>query len=137
MLTIGQLSDAAGVPTSTVRYYERRGLVRPVQRSRANYRLYSADQVQRLRFIRAAQASGFQLDDVRELLRPAPCSRVQDLIERRLRRVDEQIRELRHVRRVLHESFAECREHEPSGRCAVIDGLSVRTRRSGNSVRCP
>lgn len=126
-LTIGRLAEAAGVLTSTVRYYERQGLLKPLRRSRANCRLYSAEEVHRLRFIRAAQASGFELDDVHELLRPAACGRVQQLIARRLEKVEVRMRELRHVRRVLRESFAECREREPTGRCAVIDGLSAGT----------
>lgn len=127
LLTIGQLARAAGVPVSTVRYYERQRLLKPTRRSRSNYRQYSAEQVGRLRFIRAAQASGFGLDDVRELLRPSPCGRVQELIERRLQKVDARMQELRRVRRVLRESLRECREHEPTGRCAVVDGLSIRS----------
>ena len=55
-LTIGEFADAAGVPTSTIRYYERARLLKPSSRSASNYRLYSADDLERLRFIRAAQA---------------------------------------------------------------------------------
>ena len=123
-LTIGQVADAAGVPSSTVRYYERVGLVRPSSRSASNYRLYSTADAERLRFIKAAQATGFTLDDVIELLRPAPCGRVQDVIEERLETVDRRMRELRRVRRVLQAALAKCQEHEEHGRCAVIDELS-------------
>ena len=63
-LTIGVLATAAGVPTSTVHYYQREGLLRPSARSISNSRLYSAEDLQRLRFIRAAQAAGFTLHDV-------------------------------------------------------------------------
>ncbi len=127
-LTIGALAGAAGVPTSTVRYYERAGLLKPSGRSASNYRLYSADDVHRLRFIRAAQATGFALDDVIELLRPAPCGRVQQLIEERLGRVAARMKDLRHVQKVLAASLELCRSHERSGRCEVIDSLSVRAR---------
>ena len=58
MFTIGELARAAGVPTSTVRYYEREGIVRPAGRSGSNYRLYSQQEIERLRFIRAAQGTG-------------------------------------------------------------------------------
>lgn len=128
LLTIGQLADAAGVPTSTVRYYERENLLRPAGRSASNYRLYSRADVDRLRFIRAAQATGFTLQDVVELLHPAPCGRVQGLIERRLETVSERMRELRHVQGVLRRSLAECQQHGRSGRCRVIDELSARAR---------
>ncbi len=128
MFTIGDLAKAAGVPTSTVRYYEREGILRPAGRSGSNYRLYSQDDVERLRFIRAAQATGFTLRDVTELLRPAPCGKVQGLIERRLETVTDRMRELRHVQRVLRRSLEECHRHERSGRCRVIDDLSARAK---------
>ena len=66
--TIGQLARAATVPTSTVRFYERRGLLKPDARTSSNYRMYSARAAERLKFIRAAQATGFSLKDVREML---------------------------------------------------------------------
>lgn len=123
-LTIGQLAKAAGVPTSTVRYYEREGLLEPSARSPSNYRLYAPQDLERLRFIRAAQATGFTLGDVKALLRPAPCARVQSMIEHRLDEVARRLAELRHLRRVLERSLERCREHAPSGRCKVVDDLS-------------
>ena len=55
-LTIGEVARAAGVATTTLRYYEREGLLAPTERSRAGYRLYDDGAVERLAFIRAAQA---------------------------------------------------------------------------------
>ena len=128
-LTIGQLAEAAGVPTSTVRYYERANLLEPSGRSPSNYRLYSPSDLERLRFIRAAQATGFTLDDVTKLLRPAPCGSVQHLIEDRLEEVGERMRELRHVQNVLRGALAECQGHAATGRCKVVDDLSARAKR--------
>ncbi len=119
-LTIGELAKAADVPTSTVRYYERAGILRPSGRSAGNYRVYSQSELERLRFIRAAQATGFTLEDVKALLRPAACGKVQGLIEERLADVAE--------RRVLRASLTECREHEESGRCRVVDELTARSK---------
>ena len=127
-LTIGELAAAAGVPTSTVRYYERERLLRPSARSASNYRLYSEADLERLRFIRAAQATGFTLADITKLLRPAPCGRVQELIEERLQHVAERMKELRHVQRVLRTSLGTCREHEASGRCRVVEELTAGAR---------
>lgn len=129
-LTIGELAEAAGVPTSTVRYYERAGLLKPSARSPSNYRLYSESDLERLRFIRAAQATGFTLDDVTKLLRPAPCSTVQHLIEDRLDEVAARMKELRHVQKVLRAALAECRGHASTGRCKVVDDLSAKARRA-------
>jgi MerR family mercuric resistance operon transcriptional regulator len=130
LFTIGDLAKAADVPTSTVRYYERKGIVRPRTRSASNYRLYSAEDLNRLRFIRAAQATGFTLGDITKLLRPTSCTRVQDLIEQRLATVSARMKELRHVKRVLTASLEECRRHEASGRCKVIADLSSTESRS-------
>jgi MerR family mercuric resistance operon transcriptional regulator len=127
--TIGEMARAADVPTSTVRYYERAGLLRPSARSASNYRLYSDENLHRLRFIRAAQASGFTLDDIELLLRASPCQKVQQVIEDRLEHVDARMKELRHVRRVLQRSLEQCRKHARSGRCQVVDELSARARR--------
>lgn len=121
--TIGALAKAGGVPTSTLRYYERAGLLRPSARTASNYRMYTQADLEKLRFIRAAQATGFTLDDVSQLLRPAPCAKVQHVIEERLELVTERMKELRHVQKVLRGSLKACRAHEVSGRCKVVDRL--------------
>ena len=127
-LKIGEVATAAGVPASTVRYYERTGLVRRPPRSASNYRLYREEDVVRVRFIKAAQATGFTLDDVAELLKPSPCSKVRGRIEERLREVSARMKDLRHVQRVLKRALITCQEHEPTGRCGVIDTLSASAR---------
>jgi len=123
-LTIGRLARTAGVSTSAVRYYERAGLITPAGRTAANYRYYETDALERLRFIRAAQASGFRLQDVTKLLRPASCGKGQGLIEERLDDVGQRMKELRRVQRVLRNSLKTCKEHEASGRCRVVENLS-------------
>lgn len=125
---IGELAKAVDVPTSTVRFYEREGLLSPSARSASNYRLYTEADLERLRFIRAAQATGFTLRDVKALLRPAACGRVQSLIEHRLDEVARRMAELRHVKRVLERSLRTCQEHAPSGRCKVVEDLSSAAR---------
>lgn len=128
--TIGELALAAEVPTSTVRYYERCGLLRAAARSGSgSYRVYGERELERLRFIRAAQRSGFVLDDVATLLElrngtADPCSEVQELIATRLSDVARRLRDLQAIERVLEESLAMCRRHERKGRCEVIGALS-------------
>ena len=67
-LTIGEVAEQAKVHIETLRYYERRGLVATPLRSRANYRLYPEETMRRIRFIKRAQALGFSLTDIKELL---------------------------------------------------------------------
>ena len=128
--TIGQLARAAGVPTSTVRYYERIGLVRPAGRTAGNYRVYGDDALERLRFIRAAQATGFALEDIISLLNfrnddTAVCHDVQSLIEERLSDLEKRMADLCHVQHVFKATLARCRETEWQGRCQVIDTLAA------------
>lgn len=130
LYTIGKLARAAGVPTTTVRFYERRGLLVPDRRSDGNYRVYGPATLDRLRFIRVAQANGFTLRDIVALLDLAdgearPFKQVQRLIGKRLADVDRRIGELRQIRRVLHSWLARCRQSTRSGRCAVIVGLKA------------
>lgn len=128
--TIGQLARAAQVPTSTVRFYERRRLLKPTMRSAGNYRLYDDDALRRLGFVRSAQAAGFTLSDIALLLRfrdgdPAPCRKVQDLARHRLARVEEQMAQLREAEQMLRQWLAVCGRTERTGRCGVLDSLSA------------
>src|SRR5262245_51357341 len=98
---IGQLARAAGVPVSTLRYYERVGLLAPTGRAPNNYRFYTQDTLQIVRFIRAAQAIGFTLEDVRTLLtlwngQSALCKDVQPLVAKRLAEVTQRLQDIRH-----------------------------------------
>jgi len=126
-LTIGQLAAAAGVPTSTVRFYEREKLLTPDARTGANYRAYSAASLERLKFIRAAQASGFGLKDIREMLDltysdAPPCDEVAALIKRRLVEVKQKLRELKRIDRVLSVALRSCCQGGPDW-CNEIERL--------------
>ena len=125
--TIGRLAAAAGVPTSTVRFYERRGLLTPDARSAGgNYRRYGDAALRRLRFIRAAQATGFSLKGVQELLELAygdgpPCDDVLSLANKRLAEVRQKIKELRAVERLLAGAVDNC--------CRTDEDLCVQVNR--------
>lgn len=126
--TISQLAHAADVPTTTLRYYERIGLVQPKDRSAGNYRLYGDESLRTLQFIRAAQSIGFTLDDVKTLLGAQDggvptCRDVQGLIEERLADIGARLRDLRHVQKVLKSSLENCRKTEQAGCCHVVETL--------------
>src|SRR5215468_254077 len=67
-LTITQLARASGVKRETVRFYEQRGLLPEPPRNAAGYRLYPPNAKKRMRFIRTAQALGFTLEEIADLL---------------------------------------------------------------------
>jgi len=128
--TIGQLAYAAGVPLSTLRYYERVGLLQPTGRAHNNYRFYTQDALQTVRFIRAAQATGFTLDDVRTFLalrsgQTTLCKDVQPLIATRLADVSQRLKAMWHMQHVLTTMLALCHAQEQNAPCQVIDRLTA------------
>ena len=133
LMTIGQVAQATGVTTPTLRYYEQEGLLSPTTRSRAGYRLYAAQAIEQLRFIRSAQAVGFTLDDIRTLLNLDATSakscqaEVQGLLKQRLGEVNEKMKDLKRVQAALGRALDRCRGS--SGECAVLNELSLRKNR--------
>lgn len=128
--TIGQLAGAAALPTSTVRYYERQGLLQPAKRRENNYRVYHYDMLQRLRFIRAAQATGFTLADVRMLLTLCDgdtplCQDVQPLLVKRLDEVTQRLQAMQHLQRLLQAMLALCQAQEQDALCPLIESLTA------------
>ena len=128
--TIGLLARVSGVKASTIRYYERIGLLHPEGRTAGNYRFYGEEALRRLRFIRASQATGFPLEDITVLLRLRDgtndiCEDVQVLIEERLSDLERRMADLWHVQRVLKATLEKCRATQWSGRCQIIDTLTA------------
>lgn len=144
-MTIGELAKSARVPTSTVRFYERRGLLKPDARTESNYRSYSARTAERLKFIRAAQATGFSLKDIREMLAltysdDPPCAEVAALMEHRLDDVKQRLGELKRVERALTAALKTCCKGGPDW-CSEIERLKGRKSTSctppGKCKTCP
>lgn len=98
--TVKQVADRVGMPSRTVRYYDRIGLVRADERSAAGYRLYSEEDEGRLLFIRRAKRLGFSLDEIRELLAAAEAGcgstvpELERLLDHKLAEIDAKIAEL-------------------------------------------
>jgi DNA-binding transcriptional MerR regulator len=128
--SIGQLAHSAGVPTSTVRYYERSGLLRPDDRSDSNYRLYDTRSLERLRFIRSAQGVGLSLKEVAELLRltgdESPCDEVMAALRRRLDGVRAKLRDLKRVERTLTGALDDCCKGDSPSLCHQVAKLKNR-----------
>ena len=128
MYTIGELAKAAGIPATTVRFYERKGLLVPDGRTESNYRTYGSASLARLSFIVAGKRAGFTLADIGRLLDLREgiedcCGDVKVVIERRVDDLAGRIRELKHAERVLRRALAWCDEQGASGRCPVLDDL--------------
>ncbi len=129
-MTIGEAADRSNVNVQTIRYYERRGLLPTPRRSASGYRQYSADNVERIRFIKRAQALGFSLDDISELLalRVAPTTNCEEVLHRaeiKLRDIDERIEALRRMRRSLKSLAGACRDRRTTSDCPILEALEV------------
>jgi len=109
---IGQLAEAAGVPSSTLRYYERAGLLSPTSRSAAGYRVYDEESLERLKAIRLAQRAGLSLADVKELSdlqgERGFYDAMRQRLAERLKDVDERMDDLRDLRRRIQEALECC-----------------------------
>lgn len=106
LLKVGELAARAGVGVQTLHYYERLGLLPPPDRSGANYRLYPPASLRQVQFIKKAQALGFTLEEIKEILGlrergRAPCRCVADVARKHLREMDTRIAALREFRKSL------------------------------------
>lgn len=128
-MKIGTLASRADLPAATIRYYEKRGLIPEPPRSNSGYRRYSADAVDRLRFIKRAQALGFALDEIGELLElrvehGKACEPVEARAREKLSAVRSKIQELRQMEKALKGLTAACRSRTPTGDCPILEALS-------------
>ncbi len=129
--TIGQLARRAGVSRDTIRFYEREALLPKAPRTPSGYRLYSPEAAERLLFIKRAQAIGFSLTEIRDLLEgfqdPDECAHVKDLLEQKIADLDKKIREIQSLRDLLGRYLSTCHEAlrtgQATGVCPVLSGL--------------
>ncbi|ALA60578.1 heavy metal-responsive transcriptional regulator [Nitrospira moscoviensis] len=138
--TIGQLAKAVGVNVQTVRYYERRRLLGPSARRPSGYRIYGEDEERRLRFIKNAQALGFTLHEIEELLdlqvsSKTRCGDVQRKAEAKLKHVEAKVRDLQALARALRSLIRDCRAGQPTDRCPILQSLEKTERRVTNDNR--
>ena len=127
-LTIGKVAEQGGVKVQTIRYYERRGLLPKPARSASGYRKYSDDSVRRLRFIRQAQALGFSLSEIEELLslrmRPGTtCGDIRKRARQKIGTVSEKIEELQRIKDALSRLATACKGKGPTSACPILEAL--------------
>ena len=127
-LRSSELANRGGVNLETVRYYERRGLLPKPPRTAAGYRTFDAAAVRRLRFIKQAQALGFSLKEIRELLAlrvdpRASCADVRRRAEAKIADIDGKLRALRAIKRALVRLTAACAGRGPVSACPILESL--------------
>jgi MerR family copper efflux transcriptional regulator len=126
-LGIGQLAKRGGVGIDTVRYYERNGLLAARTRLASGYRRYSELELSRLRFIRRAQALGFTLKEIKELLALSAqrdVSRVKRSAQAKLLDVKSRIAALERIRDGLTTLIDACPGHGRAADCPILRTLN-------------
>lgn len=118
-MRIGEVAQRSGVPVKTIRYYEEIGVLAPPARTASGYRDYDAGVVDRLAFVRAAQAVGLTLGEIREIVAlrdrgEAPCAHVTELIGRRAAEIEARIADLQRLQRELRRLARRARSLDPA-----------------------
>ncbi|HEY9853848.1 MAG TPA: MerR family transcriptional regulator [Leptolyngbyaceae cyanobacterium] len=110
-LFISELSRQLGVPVPTIRYYERLGLLNPPLRTQSQYRVYSEEAKERLRFIQKAKHFGLSLDEIKKLIDISvqgvpPCASLKTMVKQHLDELDYRIQEMIEFREELANRYS-------------------------------
>jgi DNA-binding transcriptional MerR regulator len=143
-MRIGEVAAATGMSVEALRFYERRGLLGRPARTASGYRAYDAAVVERLAFIKRAQAIGFSLDEIAEILLmrgrgEAPCLEVREAARRKLAELDERLRELRRYRNELARTLDDWDERgmEEGQFCGLIEHSHVHAPHAATATKAP
>lgn len=128
--TIGALARAAGVHVESIRFYQREGLVHQPPRAGSGWRRYGDDALHRIRFIKRAQALGFSLADVRQLLalqnnKIDRCGEVRNSAESKISEIDQKITDLRSMRCALTTLVERCHDRDDVLTCPIVEALAA------------
>ncbi len=125
-MSIGAMAGLAGVGVETIRFYQRKGLLRQPTRERGEIRRYSSNDVARVKFIKAAQHLGFTLGDIAQLLTLEDgrhCDEARVMAELRLQDVRRKLHDLRQMESALQTMVERCCATEQRMACPLIVAL--------------
>lgn len=124
-MTRSELAKKSGVNIETLRYYETRKLIDPPPRSESGYRLYSYEDIGRIRFIKNAQKLGFTLNEIYELLKlrikkNSSCDSVLKKAEHKRAEITVKIKDLQSMKRTLDQLIHKCEQSIPTEDCPIL-----------------
>ena len=128
--SIGQLAKKAHVNVQTIRFYERRGILKPIRREDSGYRKYDDDSLKRLHFIRQAKELGFSLKEIHELLSlrvrsVQTCDWVRAKASEKLEEIRKKIIQLRDLEKTMKELILDCENRQVSDCCPILEKMEV------------
>jgi MerR family copper efflux transcriptional regulator len=132
-MNIGEVAKRAGLNSRTIRFYESIGLISQPDRASSGYRDYAEKDVHQLRFVAAARALGFSVEEIRQLLalyddRARSSSDVKRLVLHHVEEIDRKMQELAAMRRTLMHLAERC-HGDKRPECPILDELSSAKRK--------
>nr|WNL65506.1 Potassium-transporting ATPase ATP-binding subunit [Acinetobacter gerneri] len=127
MMNIGKVSKASGVTAKMIRYYEQIGLIAAAGRNNAGYRSYSANDVERLKFIKRSRELGFSVAEISDLLdlwndRSRQSANVKRLAQDHIEKLEERIHDLQQMENILKD-LIDCCAGDNRPDCPILEGL--------------
>ena len=112
-LQIGELAKRTALSIDAIRFYERRKLLPPAFRSAGGFRLYTTDDIERLRFVQRVQRLGFSLEEIKQLMairadKAHACAAVRQFLKTKLHGVTTKIREFQQLETELKADLGKC-----------------------------
>jgi MerR family mercuric resistance operon transcriptional regulator len=128
--TIGRLAEQAGVNVETIRFYERRGLLRQPRAPASGWRVYDDSAVWVIHYIKLGRQLGFTLSELKQLMAKVTagrsfCLSVQRAYEDKIRLLGTKIDQMKAMRRDLKNSLAACIKRSATGDCPIAQRCSV------------
>jgi MerR family copper efflux transcriptional regulator len=127
-LSTGELAKQGGVNLESIRFYERERLLPKPPRTAGGYRMFTADDVRRVRFIKRAQELGFSLREIKELLAlrleaDTSCADVRKRAQTKLSDIEQKIRDLQRMKKVLARLTTACPGRGTLDACPILESL--------------
>ena len=137
-MKIGKVAKQVGITVEAIRFYEKKGLIKPPRRNESGYRDYSGDAVQLVSFIKRAKELGFSLKEIKELmsLRYTPgttCSEVKKQTEEKIADIDRKVEDLLRIKRALTELVSVCPGQGPLDHCTIMEALESNNKRENDN----
>ncbi|TPP12061.1 Cu(I)-responsive transcriptional regulator [Rhizobium glycinendophyticum] len=138
-MNIGEASEASGVSAKMIRYYEHIGLISPAGRTASNYRVYDADSVNRLRFVRRSRKLGFSLEETERLLKlwddkERASAEVKAMALAHVEELEKKIAEMQAMRNTLAHLAERCHGDDRPN-CPILADLEGRPLRQKTAVK--